>query len=97
MTAFFLALWTKIRGWVLGAVAIVATFVTVYVMGRKSGRHEAELEESRNDVNEARKVQQEIQDTVKARQDIENDIASRPANSSLERLRNRWGHRGKGD
>lgn len=90
MLTFLSATFVKFRKWIIGIAAAAVAFFAAYVAGRREGRHDAELQESKNDAIEATRIKEETQSRVQERYDVEADIASRPDNTSADRLRSRW-------
>lgn len=90
MLAFLSVIWGKFRRWIIGISAAALAFFAAYAMGRREGRRDAELQESKNDAIEATRIKEEIQTRVQERYDVEAGIDSKPDNTSADRLRTRW-------
>ena len=78
MSLFFMGLWSRFQGWVIGAGAIALAILTIYGKGRSDGKSKA--------VEDDRK---ELRKDVQTKKKLENDVANDSSDELDKRLR-RW-------
>lgn len=84
------ALWARVQGWALMALAVAAVLVGAYAAGSRSARRAAEVERLNREVageKAARKAQERARTDRNA---IDHAIRNLPAGDSADRLRNEF-------
>lgn len=84
------ALWAKIQGWALMALAVAAVLVGAYAAGGRSARRAAEVERLNRELageKAARKAQERARSDRNA---IDHAVRNLPAGGAAERLRREW-------
>jgi hypothetical protein len=90
IAGFLTSLIARLKGWAVGALAILAAIGTAFVIGRSKGRQAgqdaAKADKAKSDIA----ALGEALDAAKERHDVEIEIARQPAGSSADRLRDGW-------
>lgn len=79
-------LWQKFYGWILGAIAVLAGVVGVYLRGRSAGKAVEQKKATERDITEAKEHAETIRETV----DVESKVVRMPIGDARERLRSKW-------
>jgi uncharacterized membrane-anchored protein YhcB (DUF1043 family) len=58
------ALWARFYGWFLGALAVLAAVVGVYLKGRSAGKQVEQKKATQRDLTEAKEHAETIRETV---------------------------------
>lgn len=84
------ALWGKVQGWALMALAVAAVLVGAYAAGGRSARRAADVDRLNREAageKAARKAQERARSDRNA---IDHAIRNLPVGGSAERLRREW-------
>lgn len=77
---------SKLYGWLLGAVAVAATVVGIYLRGRSAGKKVEQAKAIEQDLAEER-AQSE---TLREASDVQIEVSRLPAADVRQRLRDKW-------
>lgn len=77
------ALWSRFYGWILGALAIIASFAAIYLRGRSAGKAVERKKATQRDLSEAQHRAETIRETV----NVEAEVNRLPDGDLDERLR----------
>lgn len=89
IAAFFLSLWSRIQGWVLGAAAIVAALGGVFLLGRSKGKDQAQSEAQAANTKAENEALNTALDAAKERSDVDTKISAMPDSDVSDAL-NEW-------
>jgi hypothetical protein len=80
------AVWGRFYGWILGALAALATLIGIYLKGRSAGKQVEQKKATQRDLTEAKEHAETIRETV----DVESKVVRMPTGDVRERLRSKW-------
>lgn len=78
-------LWSRFSGWLIGALAVLATIAAVYLRGRSAGKKVEQAKEAKRELAQERARAE----TMKEANHVQTEIARLPDDAVRERLR-KW-------
>lgn len=90
MTAFFLLVWDKVKGWAIAVGSALAVVWYIYTQGRSSAKKDAEIDRARDKAERNAHAANEIDKAARDRSIIEAEVDSMSGDSALDRLRREW-------
>lgn len=76
----------RLYGWLLGALAALATLAGIYLKGRSAGRTVEQTKATERDLETERAKAETIQEVS----DVQIEVSRLPVDAVRERLRERW-------